>query len=177
MDGVLVDFVGGACKALGKKNPYTYKKTVGTWDLTTLFNMSAKDFWTKIDSQEFWANLEWTNDGRGILKAVERVFGDRVVLLTKPSLNPCSYAGKYEWIMKNMPEYANRHLMGTIKHCCAHRKSVLIDDCDANISAWSDAGGEWILVPRIWNMDYGISDKSYNVVRAALSRYKQRRTQ
>ena len=152
LDGVLVDFVGGACNAHSMRNPYTNGQHAGVFDIERAWGMTNEQFWHPLNSHKFWANLAWTVDGPAILQAAEKAFGkSNVYILSKPCDAPESASGKLEWIQKNMPDYARRYLLGPAKEFAAHAGAVLIDDNDANIDAWRKSGGVGVLVPRPWN--------------------------
>ena len=133
LDGVLVDFVAGVCKAHGSCNVYERPESRGQYMMEPLLGVSGNKFWEPCD-EEFWANLDPMPDGFDILHTVEAAFGqDNICLLTSPSLNPGCASGKYRWIEKHLPAYKRRFLIGPRKEFCAHPVAVLIDDYDANI--------------------------------------------
>ena len=161
MDGVLVNFVDGICRALGKPNPYQDGRGAGEWDIGSLLGVSEEEFWAPCGEASFWSDLEWMPGGRAILKMVERQVGrTSVFLLTSPSLSPESWSGKAEWVSKHMPDYRLRVLMGLCKHLCAKPGQILVDDADHNIEAFTAAGGQAVLVPRMWNSNHFLADKT-----------------
>ena len=86
------------------------------------------------------------------------------VLLTSPG-NAESVVGKIQWIEKHLPEYKRRYLIGPEKHFCSHRNSILIDDSDENVMKFREEGGDAILVPRMWNCNYGNRHHSFDFVK------------
>ena len=159
LDGVLVDFVNGACRAHGRENPFYRYGSAGEWEMATLWGISQDDFWLPLRSEEFWAGLFWTEDGSEILALVEQSFGtENVCLLSNPSGHPGAAAGKIRWIGKYLPQYLDkRFLIGPAKEFCAGTNSVLIDDRAENIDDFERAGGGGILVPRAWNRQHKVA--------------------
>ena len=155
MDGVLVDFVSAACRRHRMENPYENVKNLGIWAVETVWGMSDDDFMAPLKGSDFWEGLEWTADGRVILKMVEDAYGkENITLLSRPPKRaPEAYAGKVQWILNNLPDYADKFLLGRDKNPCANG-NILIDDYDRNINEWREAGGIGILVPRAWNSAY-----------------------
>jgi len=152
MDGVLVDFVGGACRAHGVADPYETAAGQGEYDMARLFGIPRGEFWEPMRCRQFWVDLEPTDDCAAILHAVIRAVGfDNVCLLTNPCTTPEAASGKMEWIKRYLPAFLDRFLIGPAKHFCAGQHTILIDDYDQNIRTFSDAGGGVILVPRPWN--------------------------
>ena len=154
LDGVLVDFIGGACRLLNSPNPWLKDEYKGRWGAEEMFGVSANAFWKNM-GEDFWANLEWTKEGKDILSLAEAVFGyDNIGILTTPCLTKGSVSGKMDWINANMPSYKKKVMVGFQKHFCAHPGSILLDDADKNVEQFRASGGNAILIPRQWNKQY-----------------------
>lgn len=168
MDGVLTDFVGGVCRALGKTNPYP-KETRDYTFWNAWPDISTKDV-NAYCTFDFWQNLEWVYDGRDILKAIMDTLGlGGIYLLTKPMPNPESPTGKWLWIYDNLPVYLERTIITQApKSLLARPGTLLIDDNDENIDEFIAAGGEGTLVPRPWNRLWKQADRSSQYVRECL---------
>jgi FMN phosphatase YigB (HAD superfamily) len=152
LDGVLCDFVGGALLAHGV--PWHFIPAPGQWDLASQLGLTPNQFWDPLQGFDFWANLAPTDDCAGILTAVESRFGtDPVYLLTSPAHSSGCYAGKFAWVKRHLPAYLSRLLLvpAVSKPVLAGPGSLLIDDSDANVAAFRQAGGWGILLPRSWN--------------------------
>ena len=179
IDGVLVDFLGGACEF--HKIPYSYNEypfAYGEWDVLPppTLSLSTREFWDVLDA-DFWANLDWMPDGKDMLALAESVFGEEnICLLTCPTLSSACVAGKIDWIQKNLPKYSRRYLIGPPKHFCAHDNSVLIDDRDRNVEEFVDAGGYGILLPRPWNSLYHLRKSSWRVLEDELDKLRYEST-
>ncbi len=151
LDGVLVDFTGAACLAHNRPNPYEIEGATD-YHMERIWGITQEEFWRPLRGFDFWANLPWISDGREILRIVEERFGrENIILLSKPYSSPESASGKVEWILNNLPQYADQYLLGSAKDFCSHPGAILIDDYDYNIEMWAARGGTGILVPRPWN--------------------------
>jgi len=150
LDGVLVDYVGG-CRRLHDR-PDPYASGFDRWDFVAEFGMSAASFYAP-QGRDFWADLDWTPDGRQIFNLIHKHFGpDNTCLLTSPILTEGCYDGKVAWIRKHLPrEYHRRFLIGPAKEFCAGPGRVLFDDNDENVAKFTNAGGFGVLVKRPWN--------------------------
>jgi hypothetical protein len=146
LDGVLVDFVSGVLAAHGARLP---PREI-CWDFNTQLGLTAGEFWAPC-GKDFWESLSWTHEGPALLEAVEKVFGDNVVVLTSPCKTAGAVEGKVEWIRRNMPKYARRYFVGPPKHLLAGAGKLLIDDHDDNAKKFAAHGGRVVLVPRPWN--------------------------
>ncbi len=156
LDGVLVDFIGGACRLHGKTHPYhphspSTQEDQSPWAIEPTFNMGPKELWDPL-GEEFWANLLPLPHFRAFLGTLEAHFGpDKICILTAPPRTKGSIDGKIEWIRRHMPDYRRRFMVGPAKEFCAGERHVLIDDHEVNIAAFRDAGGHGLLVPAPWN--------------------------
>lgn len=130
MDGVLTDFIKGYYDLTGR-------------DITGQFHDDEK-FWDPINKAgyDFWANLDWSKDGKKLWKYIEKYNPE---ILSSPSKQDDSRVGKNDWVKREIP---NVHL---ILRSPEHKKefatpnSILIDDRESNIKSWNDAGGIGIL--------------------------------
>lgn len=171
-DGVLADFVGGACRVHGKANPFADGQNCGEFELMKIWNMDPEHFWWRIDleGKDFWKSLEPTAEAEALVKLCVEVFGvDNVALLTAPSDDPGCVPGKRAWMRKHFPKLAKNMIYAgaSTKHFLAGPGRFLIDDRDSNVEAFTGAGGTGILVPRPWNKLHG-TGAVLETVRAAL---------
>lgn len=156
MDGVLVDFVGGSLRYHGKHLAPADVR----WEFPTQVGFSgtwASEFWDKLGF-DFWANLEWTHEGKDLLYAIEEKFGDNVILMTSPCATAGSVEGKISWINSNLPKYARKFMVGPAKHLTAGPGKLLVDDYEGNTDKFVEHGGRAVLVPRPWNRRIGETD-------------------
>lgn len=153
MDGVLADFVTGACRA--HKSTLHLEPMTVQWDFGKQigFPEGVKNpaFWEPM-GHTFWANLPILHDGRRLLIAAETLVPtDQIAILTSPSFNVGGIDGKREWVETHVPQLRSRFFTGSAKHLVAGYGKILLDDYEGNIDTWEAAGGRGILIPRSWN--------------------------
>jgi hypothetical protein len=114
--------------------------------------LSKTQFWNKI-KRETWATCPKSPQFGLILGFAEQLVGqENVCILTAPTIDPDSLAGKLEWIQATLPRWLHRQfLVGPPKHFCARPDSLLIDDNDDKVDRFRECGGQAFLVPRPWN--------------------------
>lgn len=162
MDGVLANFVQGACDFLKVDNPYrgTFKeRTLGSFDILEHLGMSPgeqDDFYDDINNVPFWEHLGVLPEACAIVAEAEAAVGTKnVCLLSSPSHMEFSMVGKVRWIRKHFPQFQDRYLFGKQKQFCADTVDhILIDDYEKNVDAFRAHGGQAFLVPRPWNKDH-----------------------
>tara|TARA_R110000824_G_scaffold44088_4_gene128517 strand:+ start:518 stop:1870 length:1353 start_codon:yes stop_codon:yes gene_type:complete len=136
MDQVLVDFLGGAKKVLGKD--YTDKD----------WKEDKKDVLTK-KSPNLFRNLNWMNDGKSLWSFVMK-YSPKVLSAHPTSWMPNAKSDKNDWVKKNLGiESSNIHLVKRSmkrKYATTNgQPNILIDDHSKNIKEWQSAGGIGIL--------------------------------
>ena len=156
LDGVLVEFVRGALAFHNKQLPpkevrWHFPEQIG------FKGILANEFWDPL-GQEFWANLDWTEEGEHLLSELESLFGNNIAIVSSPCNTPGCDDGKRDWVRKHLPEYRRRTFLGGDKHVFADSSKVLIDDYDPHISNFLNAGGQAFLVPRPWNSAISLTD-------------------
>jgi len=165
MDGVLVNFRKGICKAFGRDDPSN------NWTFWEHWPVLFKEI-DAVCTEQFWAGLDWTKEGKQILEMVEVTF-DNIYFLTTPMPNPGSATGKELWIEKHIPQYKNRTIITRApKGLFAGPDRVLIDDNDQNIHSFVEAGGQGILIPQPWNELHNWSDMVLEVLGNSLEDFR-----
>ena len=167
MDGVLVDFVGGVCKAFGVKS-YSYLNypfTKNYWNFhKEISGATGSDYHEAIIKKEFWANLGWMHDGNSIYELIIQKFGlDNVFLLTGTDVDPVDQviAGKMKWIEDGPTELIDHVIFAKCpKGCIASPDKILIDDKEKNVVDWNINDGKGFLIPRHWNVGYENANRS-----------------
>ena len=163
MDGVLTDFTGYSHCWHGL--PYgdslkDYPYPLGVWDIDLLLPIPQKEFWGGLTHQ-FWSIMPWTGDEKDLLQLLEEMVGvSNITICTCPCRDVSSVSGKLVWIKKNTPQYSRNYMMTTRKELCAREDTVLIDDRDRNVERFREAGGNAILVPRLWNSAHAHAENS-----------------
>ncbi len=127
--------------------------------LHPFLNFTEADFWQSID-RNFWATVPKSRECDSLLSACENLVGvENVCILSSPTRDPDSLAGKLEWIHAFLPKRFHRQfLIGPRKYFCARHDSLLIDDSARNVDGFLDAGGNAILMPRPWNRHHSITN-------------------
>ena len=168
-DGVLADFVGGACKA-HNRTLYDKPEHLGKFDMEKLWGMSAQEFWIPTNNFDFWFNLEKTPEADAIVElAIDAVGVKNIAMLTSPSLDPSCVPAKRAWMEKHYPQLTKTMIFSWGKGMIGGPGRILIDDRDRNIDDWYMAGGEGILVSRPWNEDYQLAHVTLAVIETRLN--------
>lgn len=160
MDGVLVDFIGGALARHNSDTEFyyaTHPDRLGRWIYETDIAANKQQFWEKVNVPGFWVGLRPTRESSDLVFLVGELFGiDRTAILTAPSDDPKSITEKQNWVAKYFPEYKLNMIFapGDSKKLVAGPGRILIDDSDTNVRNWALAGGTGILFPRPWNTNY-----------------------
>lgn len=155
LDGVLVDFTKGVL-AFHKREDFPYKSL--DWDFDKKLGLTPEQFWGGL-GYDFWVGLDWTLEGKEILKLVESKFGDSIAIITSPPKTGGAVEGKMGWVKREIPKYARKTFVGARKELLASPRKILIDDREENILAFRQAGGLGILVPRPWNSNRKEEDR------------------
>lgn len=160
LDGVLADFTGGAAKHFGVPDPYNQSGTVRgpeAWDTPGLMGIEPDGFWSSLD-YDFWRHLDKHAEADGILAELRRQFRrDEICFLSAAGTrHPGCLEAKRDWCDEHFPGIPLLLAVAVPggeppKNFCASRDALLIDDSDANVNAFRDAGGKAWLVPRPWN--------------------------
>lgn len=160
MDGVFVDFTGG----LFKRHGWTRPKGL-LWVQAN--HKGHQDVFATCD-YDFWADLDWTPQGRELVQGFLRDFGARnIYTFTSPlweNLRGC-YDGKRAWLAKHVPELLENYIPASVKHIAAGPNALLVDDRHENLNAFLDHGGNVMPMPQSWN-DYAVfhdEDERYTV--------------
>lgn len=161
LDGVLADFTRASLR-LHNGEHLLENWPVGERDIPKVLGISRTAYWKQIDSagQAFWESLEpypWFDELIALAQETAPF-----ALLTAPSLSPSSLAGKAAWIQKHFPKQNGRifrdFLITSQKHLLATPGRVLIDDSEAMVQSFQNAGGHGILFPQVWNKHYEVQD-------------------
>lgn len=157
MDGVLVDFVGGASK-LFHYDPCI----IDRWGYFPLIGVTEQQFWDRIKGvgSRFWYDLPAYSYHDDVMQVCGE-FDPEFQILTKPGredVGPSSAKGKIAWLHKMYGTHFDRYFVGAHKHRCAGPDAVLIDDVEKNCEAFRAHGGHAILFPQQYNENRKIKD-------------------
>lgn len=160
IDGVLADFVGGALRLFHRLDALEAWPP-GEWEVARVIGVADEDFWATVDhgGEDFWARLEPTPWAAGFVELCEGVCPGRVSLLSSPSRDPYSAAGKIQWIRSHFPQFEQRYIFAPAeKELLAAPGRLLIDDNDGNCERFAAAGGDAIVFPQPWNRIGAVPD-------------------
>lgn len=148
MDGVLCDFVGGALALHGRTD---VPVAAVPWGIEAHLGIDPAAFWAPMGFA-FWRDLAPLFDGFRLLDhALALVGAERIGLLTSPCDTPGCADGKRAWVERHLPGLKKRLFVGSAKELFAGPHKLLVDDHDANIDRFHEAGGAVIQPPRPWN--------------------------
>ena len=137
IDGVLANFCKAAAVAMGKHYPAEPFEIPDGW-----LDDKEDSLWKYCRGHDFWANIELFPWAREIHKIVDSNCADWR-FITKPSFDPGSYSGKYEFVKNNFKNGVS-HLWcvnGSKAYACTGPHHLLIDDNAKNCKEWEEAGG------------------------------------
>jgi len=170
MDGVICNFRKGVHDRFDKF--YDYATLSKKWTFWDDWPDVTLEMVNNVCNAFFWANLEWTEDGRDILTAIWQIFNSKdIYLLTDPVIGHETETGKMIWIDGWLPEYLKRTIITQApKHLLARPDTLLIDDKNENVDGFREADGKALLVPRPWNRAHLQADRTVEVVKEFLER-------
>lgn len=143
MDGVLADFDRGVLDLCGFNN------------VKSRFMLSSSQddlMWEKIRGiPHFYDRIEPLNEGVELFRKVYKIYGDKCEILTgipKPKRGILTAAeDKAEWAKRILSPDIVVHTVfrEQKKDYCKGPGSILIDDMESNIDAWTGYGGTGLL--------------------------------
>jgi len=105
-----------------------------------------------LNLEEFFANLDWTDNGRSLWKAVSKMFADIRILSTSNADGEAheeTVRGKKRWIHRNLKTIPDNHIyvveQRRYKASYASENSILVDDLPETIKEWEWKDGIGIL--------------------------------
>lgn len=165
MDGVVVDFLGGLCKCFHRD---LTSMPTGIYDLPTLLNLPWEKIDGEVDCYEFWYGLRPMPHAKEILELL-RTVGDVVILSSPWPQSTTSHRAKLDWCNDKLGVPYSDVILTPHKHLLAAPGRVLVDDCLANCTTWSELGGHAIHMPCHHNRDtvqqLGHSNMSHLAIR------------
>lgn len=154
MDGVLVNWLDGICEYEKIENPYDNPINWGIGKFCDSYGcpITVKRIYEIMDQYDFWAELKPLPYYKSIIESCFKLFGkDNVSILTKPTKSANSLHGKFDWIMKYVPEFSDKFIFAIDKSFCANINHILIDDMIPNYSSFMRDGGMAYLFPTLQN--------------------------
>ncbi len=156
LDGVVADFVGGACALAGVPNAADYRAPKpGLVSYSMAEQTGCADIWARIQfrGEAFWRGLDVLPWAVPLMEYLEARCSD-LWILTSPAqfkIAPAAVHGKMEWVWKHLGYPQHRVIPLSEKSLLAGRGRVLIDDSDEQVDAWREMGGYAVHVPQPWN--------------------------
>lgn len=168
VDEVLADFLGPALKLHGKNQENLIAENLwpaGTWSVQEAFGMSQKEFWNPIHEKgvKFWEFLEPLPWMERLLEFCHDWF-EEVMLVTAPCRGTDCLIGKERWIKRYFGEEFSSYDITKTKEKYASETSVILDDSDANVRRFIEAGGHGIVFPRHNNSRHLLKDDPCSIV-------------
>jgi len=146
LDGVLVDFVSGCLKALGRNEKHD---DVKSWNFYKEWGISDKEFWGKCSTPGFWYNLELYPWAKEFYKSLKD-YGD-VIISTSPSSDTLCVQEKIAFCQDKLGIKSRNMMVGSRKELLARPGRILIDDYVENINNFNKNGGTGLLFKQPWN--------------------------
>lgn len=150
LDGVLADFLTGACSRFGRKLD---DLPTGVYDLSQLFGLP----WAEIDAvigrdHDFWRNLPsypWTKSVMNLLREaqIDGAIGHVFVLSSPWQQSPECHKAKLEWCDAHLGVPTSDVILTPHKHLLAGPDRLLIDDLPSHCETWCRSGGYAIIFP------------------------------
>jgi len=164
MDGVVCNLI----RRVAKVHQVDYHELIAKWPrgefnwldgLNSVVDPKIKnqaEVYSKIKKAgiDFWRTARAYRLASAFYEKLKDRFGSKnVVFATSPALDPQCAAGKIAWLYKfTKNPYFRDYMIGSRKELMATWPDIiLIDDRDSNVDAFRKAGGEAVLVPRVWN--------------------------
>lgn len=160
IDGVLRDFMRGACIAHGADLDYVLASwRQGVWDDVTRILGGGQEhaFWRPINmyGPRFWRRLEETPWLYRMISLVESI--DPQWHLVTMQSHRSAVKGTVAWIQDRW-DHHRYYICGVTKRHISGPGRLLIDDKDSNVDEWRDEGGMAVLYPQPWNRNYRIAE-------------------
>ncbi len=170
LDGVVTNFIRSAARVHG----YDEKKLIdswprGTWDIERVIGVSLKDFLTPIEAlkESFWEDMEVYDYADELFKVCQGYA--HTFICTAQTGDPYSASGKVKFLKRWRGPKFSDFILTMHKELLARPDHLLIDDKDANITAFRGRHGKAILFPQIFNSMHAFSDKPMEYVRGNLA--------
>lgn len=175
MDGVLADWHSAICRFHDRPSPWLNSQWHGRAKcMEEAWGMTEDEFWGPVNN-EFWMRIRKCEGADDIVASALHIVPNYEhihILSSHGGLRRCC-DGKMDWLELYYPEiYAlNNYHFSVKKQRFADGFALLIDDQDDNVDAFRRAGGEAVLVPRLWNSDHALAEDSLTVTLERLKEY------
>lgn len=174
MDGVMANFVDGACRVHGRGLVDLLQIwPVGAYSIEGAMGLTSPVFWAGLDAAgvDFWRNLEpypWLKE----LWAILQNYGP-ITISSSPSHGAYAATGKVLWLRQYIEAGFRDYMFGSAKHLLAAPGRVLIDDSDEKCQQFQAHGGHAIVFPQRWNSCHAHCGDRLGYVRDRLEELRQ----
>lgn len=174
MDGVMANFVEGACHVHGRGLVDLCQLwPVGEYSIEGVMGLTSPVFWAGLDAAgvEFWRDLSpypWLKE----LWAMLQNYGP-ITISSSPSHGAYAAAGKVLWLRQHIEAGFRDYMFGSAKHLLAAPGRVLIDDSDEKCQQFQAHGGHAIVFPQRWNSCYAYCGDRLSYVHDRLEELRQ----
>lgn len=151
VDGVLADWTAGVCRLARQDPEEVYADWQPGMPIHHQLGISMSDMWRAIGTsgERFWANLDplpWAGDLWDLCNRCAPT-----TILTSPSLDPASLAGKLRWLNNHLGngKAFRDYLIGPNKYVVAGPGKVLVDDHSRHCQKFDEAGGRSVQFPTL----------------------------
>lgn len=151
MDGVITQFSEGVLELFGL-HPGKADEIKDWGQVHDVIGVTEEQMWDRINGAGpgWWANLRpypWMDS---LFRKIEETAP--FTILTTPSRDSSSAAGKVEWLKKHLGSDFRDYVLAPRKYNLAGPLGhVLIDDRDHNCDLWVEGGGSAIVFPMGYN--------------------------
>ena len=146
LDGVCCDFYGAAVKRHGRDPAWLTTVDLRNQHVSDALGLTFTEFWKPmLGDMSFWTDLEptpWFTQLWQLLTSLAPV-----TIVTAPSSDPMSAAGKMAWIYRHIRADYPDISLDRRKYRQARSRRVLIDDRPDQVRDFRQAGGFAVLVP------------------------------
>jgi len=156
MDGVLCDWIGAACKVMGKDKEASLRdQPCGEYGIEIGMGVDPQEMWKAVDDlgEQFWVDIKpypWAWQLYRCCQALGETY-----VLSSPSIRSASSSGKIKWLREfTHEERFTSYVFTKHKHLLAAKDAVLVDDKDNKVSEFITAGGFGVVFPQKWNSNY-----------------------
>lgn len=146
LDGVVTNFHLASLQEHGRPELYA-QWPADAYDIHETLGISVEEFWHRLDTFQFWAEMPKTEHADAIIEACLAT-GLEVYFCTSAARG-FSASGKEYWMRTNYPKIG--WVMTRHKHLLARDDRLLLDDWEVNVKKFGAAGGNAVMVPAIHN--------------------------
>ncbi len=151
LDGVITNFLQLSIQVC--QLPLDHTK-VDKWDFLNGL-MSSREFWMRISEYDkFWEDMPMYPYATQLINMLYSIDGIQLFFCSSPGPDYHSSSGKVQFLRKNDFLQHNNYILTQHKYLLANKDTLLIDDSYTNCKSFIENGGNSIIWPQLWNIDY-----------------------